>query len=45
MPDKRRKLMEKFLFLGDLFYDYEYLAKDIEVLSEWIKKNNYITKY
>jgi len=35
--------MEKFLFLGDLFYDYEYLAKDIEVLSEWIKKNNYIT--
>lgn len=34
--------MEKLLFLGDLFYDYEYIADDIKVLAEWIKKNNYI---
>ena len=34
---------EKLLFLGDLFYDYEYIAEDIEKLSRWIQEKNYVT--
>lgn len=33
----------KILFLGDFFYNYEYIADDIIELSKWIKKNNLIT--
>lgn len=29
------------LFLGDLFYDYDYVKQDILEISEYIKKNNY----
>lgn len=32
---------EKLLFLGDLFYDYDYIADDIEDLSRWIHENNF----
>lgn len=34
---------QKILFLGDLFYDYEYVAEDIEMLSKWIRSENYLT--
>lgn len=33
--------MEKLCFLGDLFFDYEIIPKDIEKLSQFFKKNNY----
>ena len=29
------------LFLGDLFYDYEYIKKDILEFAEYVKRNNY----
>ena len=29
------------LFLGDLFYDYDYITQDILEISDYIKKNNY----
>ncbi len=34
---------KKLLFVGDLFYDYDYIADDIEELSKWIKENNLVT--
>lgn len=34
---------KKILFLGDLFYNYDSVAEDIEELSEWIKENNCVT--
>lgn len=33
----------KLLFLGDLYYDYEYVAEDITDISKWIGDNNYYT--
>ena len=33
----------RLLFLGDFFYDYDYISDDIEEISKWIKKNNYQT--
>lgn len=29
------------LFLGDLFYDYDYITQDIFEISDYIKKNNF----
>lgn len=29
------------LFLGDLFYEYDYITQDILEISDYIKKNNY----
>lgn len=29
------------LFLGDLYYDYDYITQDILEISDYIKKNNY----
>lgn len=37
------KMETKLLFLGDLYYDYEYLATDIKCLSEWVAKNKFYT--
>lgn len=34
---------KKILFVGDLFYDYNYVAEDIDELSKWIKDNNLVT--
>ncbi|WP_418792195.1 CapA family protein [Phosphitispora sp. TUW77] len=31
----------KLLFLGDFFYDYDVIAKDIEEIAEWIATNKY----
>lgn len=31
----------KLLFLGDFFYDYEYLSEDIEIISQFIAENDY----
>jgi|GEM_PF-1922597 len=31
----------KLLFVGDFFYNYEYLADDLLELSNWIQKENY----
>lgn len=33
----------KLLFLGDFFYDYDYISEDIDELSQWIKANDYKT--
>ena len=33
----------KILFLGDFFYDYDNIQKDIDNISNYIKKNNLIT--
>ena len=33
----------KLLFLGDFYYDYDYIAEDIKKISDFIKKNNYTT--
>ena len=33
----------KLLFLGDLYYDYEYVAEDIMDISKWINDNDYHT--
>ena len=33
--------MDKILFLGDFFYDYDFVSNDIENISQFIKKNNY----
>ena len=33
----------QLLWLGDFFYDYDYISEDIEKMSQWIKKNNYKT--
>lgn len=33
----------KILFLGDFFYDYDYITEDIKKISQYIKKNNYKT--
>lgn len=35
--------MSKLLFLGDFFYDYKIIMPDIEEISCWIKKNNFMT--
>lgn len=35
--------MAKLLFLGDLFYDYDFISEDIENLSNWIKQNDFQT--
>lgn len=35
--------MSKLLFIGDLFYDYDYISEDIINLSKWIKDNKYKT--
>ena len=34
---------KRILFVGDLFYDYDYVAEDIEDLSKWINENNLVT--
>lgn len=34
---------KKILFLGDFFYDYDYVADDIKKISKWVKENNYVT--
>lgn len=31
----------KILWLGDFFYDYDFISKDIEKISEWIHQNEY----
>ena len=36
-------MKQKLLFLGDLFYDYNFIAEDIERLSCWIKENNFLS--
>ena len=33
----------KLLWLGDFYYDYDYVSNDIEKLSKWIHDNNYKT--
>ena len=33
----------KLLFLGDFFYDYDYITDDIINISKYIKENNYVT--
>ena len=33
----------KILFLGDFFYDYDNIQKDIDNISNYIRKNNLIT--
>lgn len=33
----------KLLWLGDFYYDYDYISQDIEIISKWIKENNYYT--
>lgn len=33
----------KILWLGDFFYDYNYISDDIKEIGKWIKKNNYKT--
>jgi len=33
--------MKKIIFLGDFFYDYDYVKEDIKELSEFIKRNDY----
>lgn len=33
----------KLLWLGDFYYDYDYISDDINELSDWICKNNYKT--
>lgn len=33
----------KLLFLGDLYYDYDYISADIEKMAEWIRNENYYT--
>jgi poly-gamma-glutamate capsule biosynthesis protein CapA/YwtB (metallophosphatase superfamily) len=33
--------MNELLFLGDFLYDYDYIAKDIDEISNWIQKHNY----
>ena len=33
--------MNKILFLGDFFYNYEFITNDIENISKFIKDNNY----
>ena len=35
--------MNKLLFLGDLYYDYNQITDDIEKLSKWIQANEYVT--
>lgn len=35
--------MEKILFCGDLFYDYDFISEDIESISDWIASNNVAT--
>lgn len=35
--------MEKILFCGDLFYDYDFISEDIEEISDWIENSNAIT--
>lgn len=34
---------KKILFLGDLFYDFNFIPDDIERLAKWIQENNLIT--
>lgn len=36
-------MKQKLLFVGDLFYDYDFIADDIASLAKWIKDNNYLT--
>lgn len=36
-------MKQKLLFLGDLIYDYDFIAEDIERLSSWIKENNFLS--
>lgn len=36
------KMRGGLLFLGDLFYDYDFIADDIERISDWIADNNFI---
>lgn len=33
----------KILWLGDFFYDYDYISDDIKEIGKWIKENNYKT--
>ena len=33
----------KILWLGDFFYDYDYISDDIKEIGKWIKDNDYIT--
>ena len=33
----------KILWLGDFFYDYDYVTDDIKKMGDWIRKNNYNT--
>lgn len=35
-------MVQKILFLGDLFYDYKYMADDIKVIAKWVKENNFL---
>ena len=36
-------MKQKIVFLGDLFYDYDYIAEDMQKIASWIKENNYVT--
>jgi len=33
----------KILFLGDFYYDYDYITEDIKKISKYIKSNNLVT--
>ena len=33
--------MSELLFLGDFLYDYDYIAEDIDEISNWIQLHNY----
>ena len=33
----------KILFLGDFYYDYDYIAEDIKEIANYIQKNKYVT--
>lgn len=41
MEDKN--IEDEILFVGDLFYDFDFIPDDIETLADWIQKNNLIT--